>query len=373
MKKVLVVDWLDKYGGAERVISSITKVFDFKKCYTLINVMDKEDIYKTFSHKKTDIIQSRIKIFGRNFRMLFPFFPYFVKKLKINTAAEIIISSSFSVAKGVQKTNSKQVHFCYYQARNQRYIWDQSNIYFSPLAKLVLSPVLRVLKKQDILQSKSPDYIIANSKYIQQWIWSNYKRKSFLIYPPVDTNKFTLATQKENYFVTAARLEPYKRIDLLVKAFNNSHEKLIIIGSGSEKKKLIKTANSNIEFIEYSNSEVVHSFVSKAKAFMHAGLEDFGISLVESQACGTPVIAYGKGGALETIINGRTGILFDEQTPEAILEAIKRFNETKFDYSELRENAKRFSAENFEKNFQNYIENKTKEWQDKNKDAFQDI
>ena len=123
---------------------------------------------------------------------------------------------------------------------------------------------------------------------------------------------------------------------------------------------------------DYSSSDVVHSFVSKAKAFVHAGLEDFGITLVESQACGTPVIAYGSGGASETVIDRRTGILFKEQTTEAILEAIKRFNETKFDYSKLRENAERYSVENFEKKLHTYIENKTKEWQEKNKDAFQD-
>ena len=372
MKKVLVLDWLDKYGGAERGVSSITRLFDFKKCYTLINIMDKEDVYKTFSDKKVEIVQSNIKFFGRYFRMLFPLFPYFIKKMKIDTNAEIIISSSFSVAKGVEKTNKKQIHFCYYQARNQRYIWDNSNIYFSPVTKFILFPVLRKLKQQDISQSKNPDYIISNSKYIQQWIQKHYNRKSFVIYPPVDTNKFYLNTKKENYFVTAARLEPYKRIDLLVKAFNHSKEKLIIIGSGSQKRKLIKIANNNIKFIDYSSSDVVHSFVSKAKAFVHAGLEDFGITLVESQACGTPVIAYGSGGAAETVIDRRTGILFKEQTTEAILEAIKRFNETKFDYSKLRENAERYSVENFEKKLHTYIENKTKEWQEKNKDAFQD-
>ena len=372
MKKVLVLDWLDKYGGAERVVSSMTRLFDFNKCYTLINIMDKRDLYKTFNNKETEIIESNIKIFGRHFRMLFTLFPYFIKQLKIDKSDEIIISSSFSVAKGVEKTNKNQIHFCYYQARNQRYIWDNSNIYFSPVTKFILFPALRMLKKQDILQSKNPDYIISNSKYIQQWIHENYNRKSFVIYPPVDTNKFYLNTKKENYFVTAARLEPYKRIDLLVKAFNHSKEKLIIIGSGSQKRKLIKIANKNIKFVDYSSSAIVHSFVSKAKAFVHAGLEDFGIALVESQACGTPVIAYGSGGAAETVIDGRTGILFKEQTTEAILEAIKRFNETKFDCSELRENAEKYSVENFEKKLHTYIANKTKEWQEKNKDVFQD-
>ncbi|MEE2616791.1 MAG: glycosyltransferase, partial [Bacteroidota bacterium] len=162
-------------------------------------------------------------------------------------------------------------------------------------------------------------------------------------------------------------------VDLLVSAFNQINDKLIIIGSGSQRKRLMKQANNNIEFVEYSKPHKVYSIVSKAKAFLHAGTEDFGIAPVEAQACGTPVIAYADGGALETVINGKTGILFNDQTPEAILEAIKRFNQTKFDYSQIRKNSERFSVENFERNFKRHILNKTKEWQEKNKEDSQDI
>lgn len=373
MKNILVVDWLDKYGGAERVVSAITNALSFDKCHMLINVMKQSDASKVFSGKDIQIKETNLKYFGKNFRYFFFLFSYFLKEMKIEKDTNLIISSSFSVAKGVRKTSKKQLHICYYQARNQRYLWDNKGIYFSKLIRAFLSPVLAILKRIDIDQSKNPDYIIANSRYIQNWIKQNYKRDSFLIHPPVDINKFPVIKEKENYYVTAARLEPYKRIDLLVSAFNKLNDELIIIGSGSQKKKLMDKANANIKFIDYASSEIVHSTVGKAKAFLHAGLEDFGIAPVEAQACGTPVIAYGKGGVLETVIEGSTGILFFEQTPEAILKAIKRFNQTKFDSIKLRENAERFSRHIFEKKFKSYVLNKTKEWQGKNREGSLDI
>ena len=373
MKNILVVDWLDKYGGAERVVSSIASVLSFDKCYMLINVMKQRDITKVFAGKDIQISETNLKYFGKNFRFFFFLFPYFLKQIKVEKDTNLIISSSFSIAKGARKTNKTQLHICYYQARNQRYLWDNEGIYFSNLIRMALSPVLFILRRIDISQSKTPDYIIANSRYIQKWIKRNYKRDSFLIHPPVDTRKFPVIKKKENYYVTAARLEPYKRIDLLVSAFNKLNEELIIIGSGSQKQKLMDKASPNIKFIDYSSSEIVHSVVGRAKAFLHAGLEDFGIALVEAQACGTPVIAYGKGGVLETVVDGSTGILFFKQTPEAILEAIKRFNQTKFDCNKLRENAERFSRHVFEQKFKSHILNKTEEWQEKNKEDSQDI
>ena len=373
MKNALIIDWLDKYGGAERVIASITGVLNFNKCYTLINIMDPQDVSKTLSYHNTPIIQTSLKTLGKNFRFLFFLFPHFIKKLKVDKDTKLIVSSSFSVAKGIKKTGKNQIHICYCQARNQRYLWDNKGIYFNVFARTVLSPILFVLRRLDIEQAKNPDYIIANSRFVQKWIEKKYKRDAFVIHPPVDTKKFLLNNNKEEYYVTVARLEPYKRVDLLVSAFNQINDKLIIIGSGSQRKRLMKQANNNIEFVEYSKPHKVYSIVSKAKAFLHAGTEDFGIAPVEAQACGTPVIAYADGGALETVINGKTGILFNDQTPEAILEAIKRFNQTKFDYSQIRKNSERFSVENFERNFKRHILNKTKEWQEKNKEDSQDI
>jgi len=361
MKKVIAVDWLDKYGGAERVISSLTKIFQFDTCYTLINIMSQKEQNKVFSDNKITINKSpTLQLFKSNFRYLFFFFPYFIKRMKVDKEALLIFSSSFSVAKGIKKSSPKQIHISYIQARNQRYLWDKEGIYFRKPARFLLSPILSILKNIDIKQASNPDYLIANSKFVQKWIKDNYKLDAELIYPPVDVEKFKLQKNKSNYFVTACRLEPYKRVDLIVKAFNKTAETLIIIGSGSQEKYLKKIANSNIEFVEYSDPSVVYGYVSKAKAFIHAGIEDFGIAPVEALACGTPVIAIKKGGLKETVIENKTGVFFETQNEDAILKAINRFNKIDFDYEFIRNSSLKYSVLNFESKIKEFVNSKIK-------------
>ena len=360
MKKLIVVDWLDKYGGAERVISSLTTIFQFDTCYTLVNLMSKQDQNQVFSEKKTIIKNSPLQLLKRKFRYLFFLFPYFIRKMKVDTNVRLIFSSSFSVSKGIKKSSSEQIHISYIQARNQRYLWDTEGVYFGEFSRFLLSPLLSFLKKTDIKQASNPDYLIANSKFVQRWIKENYKLNSQVIYPPVDVDKFILERNKKNYFVTACRLEPYKRVDLIVKAFNKIEDQLIIVGSGSQKKYLQKIAASNITFIDYSDSSVVFEYVSKAKAFIHAGIEDFGIAPVEAQACGTPVIAIKKGGLKETVIENKTGVFFEIQDEEAILKAINRFNKIDFDYEFIRNHSLKYSASNFELKIKEFVESKIK-------------
>lgn len=359
MKKAIAVDWLDKYGGAERVVSSMTKIFQFETCYTLVNIMSTKDQNLVFSNNKIKIKNSLLQLFKSKFRYLFFLFPYFIKKIKVDKSVELIISSSFSVAKGIKKTNTNQIHISYIQARNQRYLWDKDGIYFGRKARFLLSPILELLKKIDIKQASSPDYLIANSRFVQNWIKETYKLNSEIIYPPVDVERFKLQKKKENYFVSACRLEPYKRVDLIVEAFNKSKENLVIIGSGSQENYLKKIASNNIKFIEYSNSSVVYKYVSKAKAFIHAGIEDFGIAPVEAQACGTPVIAIKKGGLKETVIENKTGVFFGDQDSNAILEAINRFNKIDFDYEFIRNESLKYSKSNFESKLKDFVKSKT--------------
>lgn len=359
MKKTLIVDWFDKYGGAERVLTVLNKQFDFDKCFTLINIMSNNDLKRVFNGKKIEIIESNLRFMGSGFRYLFFLFPFFISRFKSPDDNSVIISSSFSVAKGFRKQNN-QIHICYYQARNQRYIWDAENIYFSWMQKIILAPLLFLMRKIDINHSKRPDFIISNSLFIKGWIKKNYDLDSKVIYPPVDTKLFKFQKSKQDYFITSARLEPYKRVDLLVKAFNKTQETLYIIGDGSMKKKLIKIANRNIRFFDFLEPKDVMKLVSKAKAFVHAGIEDFGIAPVEAQSTGTPVIAYNKGGLSETVIDGKTGILFNSQSADAILEALNRFKKTKFNFRKISEHAERFSEENFIRNFQNFVDSKVK-------------
>ena len=355
MKKAIAVDWLDKYGGAERVISSLTKIFQFEICYTLVNIMSNEDQKLVFSNKKIKIKKSLLQLFKSKFRYFFFFFPFFIKKIKVDKGVELILSSSFSVAKGIKKSSVNQIHVSYIQARNQRYLWDDEDIYFGKKIRFLISPILDFLKKRDIKQASNPDYLIANSRFVQKWIKETYKLDSEIIYPPVDVDSFKLQRNKENYFVTACRLEPYKRVDLIVQAFNKTDENLIIIGSGSQYNYLRRIASKNIKFIEYSNSSVVYNYVSQAKAFIHAGIEDFGIAPVEAQACGTPVIAIKKGGLKETVIENKTGVFFEKQDPNAILEAMNRFNKIDFDYEFIRNQSLKYSTTNFELKIKKFI------------------
>ena len=218
-----------------------------------------------------------------------------------------------------------------------------------------------MLRCIDIRHSKRPDFIIANSFFIKNWIKETYNIDSTVIYPPVDTELFKLEKNKEDYFITTARLEPYKRVDLLVNAFNKTQETLYVVGDGSMKKRLRKIANQNIRFFDFLEPKQVMQLVGKAKAFVHAGIEDFGIAPVEAQSCGTPVIAYNMGGLSETVINNKTGILFNDQSINAILNAIRRFKEVEFDYNYISRHASKFSEENFAKNIQDFIDSKIKE------------
>ena len=365
MKKILVVDWLDKYGGAERVLTELNKQYSFSECYTLINIMSQRDLNKVFQNKNVKIIESNLKFLKSNFKFFFFLFPYFISKFNSGDEEALIISSSFAVGKGFKK-NKNQIHICYYQARNQRYLWDNENIYFSRFQKIIFSPLLFLLKKLDVIHSKRPDHIIANSNFVKKWIKQKYNISSTVIYPPVNTKLFKLETNKSEYFITTARLEPYKRVDLLIEAFNKISDTLYIVGDGSMKKRLEKIANKNIRFFKFLEPNKVMQLVSKAKAFLHVGIEDFGIAPVEAQSCGTPVIAYNKGGISETVINGKTGILFNSQSTGAILEALERFRGTKFDYKFISSHANQFSEEIFAQNIKRFTQSIIKNRKEKN-------
>ncbi len=296
------------------------------------------------------------------------FFPIAIEQFDLSEY-DIIISSSHAVAKGVL-TNSNQLHICYCHTP-LRYAWDLYHGYLSGagLSKgikgIIARLILHYIRVWDVTTSNRVDYFIANSKYIARRIKKVYGRDSIVIYPPVDVDKFDVYTQKENYYLTASRMVSYKKIDLIVEAFSKIPDrKLVVIGDGPDFDKIKNKAGKNIVFLGYQTFEVLKDYMQRAKAFVFAAEEDFGIVPVEAQACGTPVIAYGKGGSLETVIDGKTGIFFKEQTVESLLEAIKRFEqkEDSFDTIEIRKNAERFSKERFMREFKTFVEEKIKEF-----------
>lgn len=360
IKKILVVDWLDAYGGAERVVKSINEVCQFDRTYTLICLMSKKNLFKIYQTKTPAVVETFVRHFGKHFRYFFFVFHFFINRIKIPADAQLIISSSHSIAKGVKKTNPKQLHISYFQARNFNYIWEDASLFFGRF-KTLFFPLIYLLRKIDVSQSKRPDYIVANSIFVKDWIKHRYNREATVIYPPVDLSKFELMPDKQDFYVAVGRIVHVKKFDIVIEAFNNNQKKLIVIGDGQQLDYLKKMAAPNITFTGYLETHQLKGYISKAKGFIQSGVEGFGIATLEAQACGTPVIAYGKGGVLETVQNGQTGVFFYEQTKDALLEAINTFETIRFDVEYIRNEALKFSEERFKKELGAFVEQKLKE------------
>lgn len=364
MKKALVHDWYYTNGGAEKVIHSITNIWDDFNYYALIDFLSERD--RGFILKggkvKTSFIQ-KLPTAKKNHRKFLQLFPLAIEQLNLNDYG-VVISSSASVAKGVL-TNQNQLHICYCHSP-MRYAWDLHYNYLKDKNLLTgikgwyAKKVLHNLRIWDVTSSNRVDEFVANSNYIAKRIKKVYNRESTVIYPPVNTSLFDLCSSKEDYYVAASRLVSYKKIDLIIRAFNEMPDKkLKVIGDGPEMKKIISLAKNNIEILGRTDTDSMIYIFQKAKALVFAADEDFGIIPVEAQACGTPVIAYKKGGVTETVIENVTGVFFKEQKEGSIMEAVSKFENLKFDYKEIRKNAERFSKERFEKEFKEFVDKKT--------------
>ena len=359
MKKALVVDWLDKYGGAEKVIQALETSVNFDEIHCLVNIMNASELNKMFPNKqqiKTTFLQN----FGSKFRFLYPFFFKTIKKLKISNDVNLIISSSHSVAKGVKKSNQNQIHISYFQAPNSNYIWQDAPLYFKKIYPLV-KWVLPVFRKRDYTDAQNPDFIICNSKFVQNWVKINYKRESTVIYPPVNLNDFPLKEVKQDFYVIAGRMATIKRFDLVIEAFNISKKRLIVIGDGEELKDLKNIATSpNIEFLGFQNVDVLSDYLQNAKAFIQMGVEGFGIAAIEAQSCGTPVICYKKGGIIETVTENKTGLFFTEQNAESLNKCVEKFEKKNWNHKEIHAHAQQFSDKKFHENILQFINLHTK-------------
>jgi glycosyltransferase involved in cell wall biosynthesis len=373
LKTAIVHEWLVNYAGSEKCVESFINIWPDADVFTLVDFLNDEEreIILKGKHAKTSFIQ-HLPYAEKQHRKYLPLFPKAIESFNLANY-DLIISSSHSVAKGV-KTKKNQLHICYCHSP-MRYAWDEADYYLSEanlnkgfkgkLAKIVLN----YLRKWDLKSAKNVDYFIANSYHIAKKIKRIYNRDSNVIYPPVDVNKFPLVTEKEDFYLTASRLVPYKRIDLIVDAFAKMlDKKLVVIGSGPDKEKIMAKATPNIDVIGYQNFETLKDYMQKAKAFVFAAEEDFGIIVVEAMACGTPVIAGNYGGTAESVINGVTGILFPDQKVESIVEAVKKFDiiAHSINYSAIRSHSEKFSRENFERNIKNFVDEKARVFQNGN-------
>jgi glycosyltransferase involved in cell wall biosynthesis len=244
-----------------------------------------------------------------------------------------------------------------------RYIWDQADQYLKGAKGLIAKLFINYLRKWDLKSASNVDFFIANSHHIAEKIKRIYNRDSEVIYPPVDVDKFEVSEDKEDYYLTASRMVPYKRLDLVIEAFNEMPDKnLIVIGSGPEKEKLISKASANIKIIGHQDTDKLKVYMQKAKAFVFAAEEDFGIIVVEAMACGTPVIAWNYGGTCESVIDGKTGILFADQTKDSIIAAVKKFEGISFNFNPelIRNHSKNFSRAKFENNIKNFVDEEVK-------------
>lgn len=363
MKKALIHDWYYINGGAEKVIHSFNQIWSDFEHFGLVDFLSEKDrAYILNGQKvKTSFIQ-KLPTAKSNHRKFLQLFPYAIEQFNLNEY-DLILSSSASIAKGVL-TNQDQLHICYCHSP-MRYAWDLYHQYLMEaglnkgIKGMYAKYVLHKMRNWDINSTNRVDYFIANSEYIARRIKKVYRRESNVIYPPVNTRAFTFMAQKDDYYFTASRMVPYKKIDLIVRAFNDMpSKKLIVAGTGPDFEKIKKIAKENIQFLGFISDDDLKKNMQEAKAFVYAAEEDFGIVPVEAQACGTPVIGFGKGGLLETVLSNKTGVFFKEQTSTSLIEAVTYFEKIKFDAELIRLHAEKFSKERFEQEMKVYVENR---------------
>ena len=370
MKVAIVHDWLVTYAGAERVLEQMLRCYPQADLYSLIDfVTPAERGFLGGRPVRTSFLQ-RLPGMRRGYRKFLPLMPLAIEQFDLS-GYDLVLSSSYAVAKGVL-TGPDQLHLCYCHSP-MRYAWDLQHQYLREtgldhgLRGALARWMLHRMRLWDARTANGVDSFIAGSRFITQRIWKAYRRKARVIYPPVDVEGFTPGGARQSYYVTASRMVPYKRIDLIVEAFAAAPERrLVVIGDGPEARRIRSKAGANTSFLGQQSFEVLRDHLRQARAFVFAAEEDFGIAPVEAQACGTPVIALGRGGALETIrdlsSSRPTGVFFYQQTVAALNDAITRFEASSSGIAaaDCRENALRFSADRFRTELSDFV---SEHWQ----------
>jgi glycosyltransferase involved in cell wall biosynthesis len=362
MKVAIVHDWIIDIGGAERCLESIYSLYPLSDVYTLIASEQSAVSLGIDTKRITSSFIKKLPKAKRKYRNYLPFFPFAIEQFDLS-GYDVVISSSHSVAKGAL-TDSNQLHICYCHTP-VRYAWDMYHQYMKDngltkgLKGNIAKLILHYIRIWDLASTNRIDHFIANSQNTAKRIKKIYGRESTVIYPPVDIDRFELHFEKEDFYLTASRMVPYKKMDLIVEAFSQMPDKkLVVVGDGPDFKKIRSKASRNVEILGYQPSDILKELMQKSKAFVFAAEEDFGIVPVEAQACGTPVIGYEKGGLKETVIENKTGIFYKQQTVQSLIGAIAEFErkQYRFDSMVIRKNAKRFGRERFEEEFKNFVE-----------------
>ena len=362
MKTAIVHDWLYSLAGAEKVVEAIYELYPSPIHTLIVNRANMQESSLPLDQITPSFLQKLPKATTK-YPWYLPLFPLAIESLDL-CYADVILSSSSCVAKNIL-TKSNQLHICYCHTP-MRYIWDMHFEYLKSHhldhgVKSFLTKILfHHLRTWDLAHAQRVDHYIANSHTVAKRIYKTYRKKALVIYPPVDVNFFSQTTEKkEDFYLTASRLVPYKKVDVIIKAFSKlSDKKLVVIGDGPELNSLKKIAGKNVEFLGKVSNTVLRTYMKKAKAFIYMALEDFGILPVEAQAAGLPVIAFNQGGCKETVLCSKTGVFVEDQSPSALIQGILSFEklENTFEPSFLQKHAAKFSKENFLSSYQKAVE-----------------
>jgi len=375
LRIALVHDFLNQYGGAERVLKVLSEMYPDAPIYTLL--YDEKKMRGMFDAKRVKVsyLQKFPKFLRKRYRWLMPFFMVMPEVFDLRDY-DLVISSSGAWTKGIV-TKLNTTHVCYVHSP-MRFVWDYNDRYLKETGEkrvsLLVRFVLNYIRVWDRLAADRPDYLIANSEYTRRRIAKYYRRDSEVIYPPVvnlqqTTNNKQQAINEEpnansdrlpvdSYFLVVSRLSPYKKADIVVEAFNKLGLPLVVVGEGRQKKHLKRMANENIKILGWQDDKMVEKYYANARAFIFPAEDDFGITAVEAMAHGVPVIAYRKGGACESVVEGVTGEFFDAQTSDVLADGVRRFmlNEKIYDREAIKKRAEEFSEERFKKAFREYID-----------------
>jgi glycosyltransferase involved in cell wall biosynthesis len=361
----LVQDWLTGMRGGEKILEVLCELFPDATVFALLH--NEGAMSPTIERMKikTSFIQ-HLPMKATKYRNYLPLMPLAIDSIDFS-GYDLIISTSAAVAKGaIPKDGAK--HICYCNSP-MRYVWDQYEEYFGKrnagfVTRSVMALVAPYLRRWDVQSCNRVHYFIANSHNVAERISRIYHRTSEVIYPPVSTDQFTISEKNDSYYLVVSALVPYKRVDLAIKAFNKYGEKLLVVGSGPEREKLEKMSNKNIEFLGWQIGESLAKLYTGCRALIFPGVEDFGIVPLEAMASGKPVVAFGEGGALETVVAdgvSPTGIFFYESTVEALNTAIKSLSKMKFDPYAIRQHAEKFDRMIFKQQMIDYVGRRLKE------------
>lgn len=357
----IVHDWFCNMGGADKCVEIFLDLMPDSPVYTSCYLENSLTPRLRAANIKASFLQKYLHQKKDNHQNFLPLMPAAFESFDMNEY-DIVLSSSSCCAKGVI-TRPGAIHICYCHTP-MRYAWEYFNEYtenMKPLKRKIVSIIMNYIRIWDVTSASRVDYFLANSQNVANRIWKHYRRKATVVYPPVETEYFTPGDVDGDFYLCVSRLVKYKRVDLAVKACNQLKLPLVVFGQGAEYTRLKRIAGNTVRLMGKQSDEVIREYYRRCKAFLFPGEEDFGMTPLEAQACGRPVIAYGKGGALETVIDGQTGVFFKEQTVDGLIEAIKRLDSINIEKSLCRRNAERFSVQAFKDRLREEIEKRCRD------------